>query len=74
MDGVKGVQCLTIAKALEVYADTGMIVNRQYTPRNMMRTAEQLTGEKFKLRDYKGAAAALRALVEAAGYVRRKCI
>jgi hypothetical protein len=53
-------QRLVLAKALEVYDRTKMQVNRAYTPSNMMRTAERLTGMKFRPRDYVGAAAALR--------------
>jgi hypothetical protein len=53
-------QKLVLAKALEVYATTGMSVNRLYTPRNMMRTASQLLNREFKPRDYVGAAKALR--------------
>jgi hypothetical protein len=51
---------LVIAKALDIYADTGMKVNRQYTPAKMMAMATKITGKKFKARDYKGAAKALR--------------
>lgn len=51
---------IVVAKGLEVYAKTGMKVNRAYTPANMMKLATQVTGKKFKARDYLGAAAALR--------------
>jgi len=51
---------LVMAKALELYAKTGMRVNRAYTPSAMMRTAQNVTGKKFKARDYVGAAKALR--------------
>lgn len=57
-------QCLVIAKALELYARTGIKINRAYTPANMIRTASNLTGQQFRPRDYLGAAAALRALAE----------
>lgn len=52
---------IVVAKGLEVYAKTGMKVNRAYTPANMMKMATQVTGKKFKARDYLGAAEALRA-------------
>lgn len=52
-------QVIVIKKALEVYARTGMRVNGSYTPSNMMKTAEKLTGRKFKKGDYVGAAKAL---------------
>lgn len=57
---VQKYQQLVIAKALEVYAKTGMKVNRDYTPKNMMAMATKITGKKFKARDYLGAAKALR--------------
>lgn len=56
-------QCIVIAKALEIYAATGMQVNRAYTPRNMMAKAMELTNKSFKARDYLGAAQALRELL-----------
>lgn len=51
---------ITIAKALDIYAKTGMRVNRAYTPSNMMAMAKKVTGQKLKARDYTGAAQALR--------------
>jgi hypothetical protein len=54
-------QALAIAKALELYAATGIKVNRAYTPKNMLAMAAKLTGQKYKARDYLQAAAALRA-------------
>jgi len=50
---------ITIAKALKLYAKTGMKVNRAYTPANMMATAKKVTGKNFKARDYMGASEAL---------------
>lgn len=58
-------QMLVVAKALELYAKTGIKANRAYTPARMMQTASQLTGRTFKARDYVGAAAALREKVQA---------
>lgn len=60
---VQAYQCLVVAKALELYAKTGVQVNRAYTPRRMMETASQLTGQKFRPRQYEAAAAALREMV-----------
>ena len=57
---IQGVQALVVASALNLYAKTGMSVNRAYTPKNMMATAESILGKKFKARDYAGAAKALR--------------
>ena len=49
-----------IAGGLRMYARCGMIPNRGYTPTAMMRRAAQITGRKFKARDYLGAADALK--------------
>ena len=56
---------LTIASGLRLYATTGMIPNRMYTPKTMMNAAARHTGRKFKARDYEGAAAALTEAAEA---------
>lgn len=55
-------QCKVIARALRFYNDTGMKVNRAYTPTNMLRTASALTGKSFKRGEYVKAAEALDAL------------
>jgi hypothetical protein len=57
---IKRYQMLVIARALRYYHDTGRKVNSAYTPRAMMQTAEQLTGQKFKPRDYLQAAQTLK--------------
>jgi hypothetical protein len=57
-------QCKVIASGLRLYAKTGMMPNRNYTPKNMMAMATQLTGIKFKARDYLGAADALNLLAD----------
>jgi len=57
-------QCKVIASGLTMYAKHKMIPNRNYTPKNMMAAAERITGQKFKARDYLGAAAALSALAD----------
>jgi hypothetical protein len=59
--GIDVYRCLAIASALELYARTGMKVNRSYTPKAMMAAAAQITGRTFKTRDYREAAKALRA-------------
>jgi hypothetical protein len=57
---VNAYAALTIAQALKLYAQTGMKVNRAYTPKAMMQMATKVTGQKFAARDYLGAADALR--------------
>lgn len=57
-------QALAIAKALEVYARSRISVNRAYTPRNMMLTAQKITGRHFKPQDYTSAANALKEWAE----------
>lgn len=61
--GPNAVECfraIVVANAIDFYAKTGMKVNRAYTPSAMRRTAEFITGKKFKARDYAGMSAALR--------------
>jgi hypothetical protein len=52
-------QAAAIAAALRLYAKTGMKANSAYTPKAMMAKATEITGQKFKARDYLGASAAL---------------
>ncbi len=40
--------CLAIAGGLRFYAKTGMRINRDYTPKNMLAFVERTTGRKFK--------------------------
>lgn len=61
---VNAYAAIVVAKGLEVYAKTGMKLNRAYTPANMMAQAARVTGKKFKARDYLGAAKALREYAE----------
>lgn len=61
-ESINAFRAIVIANGLKMYAKTGMMPNRAYTPKNMMAAAEQMTGKKFKSRDYLGAADALRAL------------
>ena len=58
-------QLRVIASALKLYAQHKLRVNRAYTPKNMIRAAELLTGRKFKPRDYMGAHKALSAKADA---------
>jgi hypothetical protein len=57
-------QCIVLAKALEVYAASGLRVNRAYTPSAMLRTANRLTGHVYRRGQYRAAAAALRELAD----------
>lgn len=57
--GVRMHQLLAIKVGLRAYAKHGLRVNRMYTPKRMMEMAAKLTGQKFKARDYAGAADAL---------------
>lgn len=60
---VANYQILVIRRAILLYRDTGMKVNRAYTPTNMKRTAESLTGLTFKRGDWTSMANALEALL-----------
>jgi len=53
----------TLAAALRLYAKTKIKPSRHVTPVMMMSEARQLTGIRFKWRDYAGAADALSKLV-----------
>ena len=57
---VRRYQALVVAKALEIYANTGHQVNRSYTPSNMILVAGQILGQMQPKRDYLGAARRLR--------------
>lgn len=68
--GTKGVNtfiAVTLKRAIMVYRDTGMKVNRAYTPKNMLAKASEITGKKFKARDYTGAIDALQAWLDENG-------
>ena len=51
-----------IIRAMELFLETGIKVSRQYTLTNMVRAAEDITGQKFT-RSRKGLAAAMAALI-----------
>lgn len=54
-----------LRSALKLYHDTGMRVNRAYTPKAMMAKASELTGRRFAARAYTDAIEALTELLEA---------
>lgn len=57
---VDKIQATILASALEMYHKTKIKVNRAYTPSNMLATATNITGKKFKRGQYLEAAKALR--------------
>jgi hypothetical protein len=74
--GPKGVDVyvLTVlASGLTLYAKSGMMPNRAWTPKRMMQAAANHTGKKFKARAYLEAAEALKAkAVEVAAEVKQE--
>jgi hypothetical protein len=63
-NNIRKYQAMVIAQALEFYADTGMKVNKDYTPTKMLHMAGKITGVYFEARDYRGAAKRLRQWAE----------
>lgn len=57
-------QAVVLARGLRLYAKHGIKPNSQWTPKNMMATAQQITGQSFKPRQYLAAALALDAWVQ----------
>jgi kynureninase len=57
-------RAIALASALDLYAKTGMQASRLHKPTVMLRTAETMTGLKFKRGQYTQAADALRLLAE----------
>jgi len=57
--GVATFRAVAIKSALRMYANTGMQVNRAYTPKAMLAAASEITGKPFKRGQYKEAIAAL---------------
>ena len=55
---VRAFQARTIARALRLYAKTGLKPNRAYTPSAMLATASNITGLTFKRGEYERAAQA----------------
>lgn len=50
---------MALKSGIRLYAKTGMKPARDWTPTNMLRTAEQITGLKFKRGEFEKAAQAL---------------
>jgi hypothetical protein len=63
--GVNLFVAVSLKHGLSLYAKTGMKPNRMWTPKAMMAKASEITGKKFKARDYQGAIAALQAHIDA---------
>ena len=55
-DAVKLFQATALMFALEMYEKCKMIPNRAYTPTNMLRASENITGKKYKCGEYNKAA------------------
>lgn len=53
-----------ISHGLKLYAKTSLHPNCAYTPKAMMKAAEEILGKKFKSRDYLIAAEELRIFAE----------
>lgn len=65
--GVDTFIAISLKSGLSLYAKTGMRPNRMWTPKAMMAKASEITGQKFKARDYAGAIEALGTWIEANG-------
>jgi hypothetical protein len=65
--GVATFRAIAIKNALKFYADTGMKVNRAYTPSAMLAAATDITGKKFKRGQYMEAVAAIDAWLKENG-------
>lgn len=57
-DGITCYQMLAVKHGLKAIK-IGLRLNRAYTPTNLRKMTEKLTGRKFKARDYDGMIAAL---------------
>jgi hypothetical protein len=57
-------QALCLIQGLKLYRDTGMKVNRSYTPTNMLALAGQMTGQRFKRGQFNDAIQAIEAWLE----------
>lgn len=64
-EGVTVFAMIALAAGLELYARSGVIPNRNYTPMRMLAAAGSYTGRKFKRGEYVVAAQALRARANA---------
>lgn len=52
-------RAIVLANGLRMYGRTGIKPNRMWSPSRMINAAEEITGKKFKKRDYEGAANAV---------------
>ena len=52
-------RALVIRSAIDLYLKTGIKANRNYTPKNMLRAAGEITGTTFKRGQLKKASAEL---------------
>ena len=59
-------QAMAVRRALKMYAETKMKVNRLYTPVNMLRTATHITNIPFKRGQYQQAIDALTVFINEA--------
>ena len=64
-DAVSVYAIRVLASGLALYAKTGMIPNRAYTPTKMLSRASEYTGVRYKRGQYLEAAEALIALAKA---------
>ena len=55
---------ITLESGLKLWSKHKILPNRMWTPKAMMLKASAITGQKFKARDYEGAAMALRRWIE----------
>lgn len=62
--GITHYQMLVVKQGLKA-CKIGMRVNRAYTPTNLKKMTEQITGQRFKARDYDGMIAALEVRIAA---------
>lgn len=62
--GVRMHQLLAIKIGLRVYAKHKMKVNRDYTPKTMLRTAQWMTGKAYKMSEMAKAADDLQKLAD----------
>ena len=62
--GIQAFRALCCAQALEMWAKHKMLTTRQAKPAFLMQIAAEITGKTFKPRDYLGAAAAIRVMLE----------
>jgi hypothetical protein len=65
--GVSTFRAIAIKGAIKLYRDTGIKASRNYTPKNMIAAASEITGKVLKPRDYTGAIEALEAWIKENG-------